>query len=125
MGEPIEETRTPVTRVQLAQICDLGRGQLHDVPDPLPGIDPAQAVVAQSEGGEHGQLRHGLLVFGTFVGEAAEDYFRTVGHGKLFLTRVGACFRAAILKSESLRARNPPSQGCRGELGGKYNCPTT
>ena len=63
----------------MTDLRDLPLGELHHVLHAAAGIDEADAVELQTEGGEGRELLLGRFLIGRFVGEAGED---DAGHGK-------------------------------------------
>ena len=88
IGEPIEATFRPYSssRWRIAVISD--SRQLHHVLGAAAGVDEADAVVLQAEGGKGRELLHGRFVMGRLVGKTAEDDLAgMVGHvGRISLT---------------------------------------
>ena len=70
--------------LQVADLLDLGLGELHDVLDAVADVDEADAVVLQPQRGEGGELLLGRLLalvwMGGLVGKAGKNDARIVGH---------------------------------------------
>ena len=99
---------------QVANGLNLAHAELHHVLDAFAGIDEAQAVVLQAQGGKGGELLHGRLLIGGFVGEAAQRDLRFFRHGRPSAKLARVCRQTAwgfgALRERELRARWPLSK---------------